>query len=638
QYPSKSLAELGIQGSARYFDVEGTLAYLVVDNDIVVVDFSDPANPRQVMRLTGVGTSLRALAVKDGFIYSLSTGTGAQDGLNVSIALPTSQIFVSGASGDPATACANPVVLDRATRTMKQGASIYFQVFGHNAPAAQEVVIRKGEQVLATVPATVLPSSTGRVTLGHALWNSHEPIDRAAEYTAEVVLDRDGASEFRSLREPIPFSFLIENYSDQMSLVVKGDVALADEKALYGYVLGAPSNVTLTVNGNPVVNEPRGFGLNVEQPALAGLAPGRYPFTLRAEMAGAAGVSDQVGGVLTVRRGGDDERTPGHPVVGGVDLATGSLGLTQPDVPEIKNRGLSLSLVRSYNSAQADNFGSLGYGWQHNFNVLLTSSREPGGGVVYRVSGGDGSGQTFKAASATGALQMRAEKPYHGSLVRNGDGSFDFYTTGRVRHHFPGAYEHNHFNFYNQSYMGNLEYIQEPNGNRLALEYDTAGRMRSVTDSSGRALEFTYEAAPSPFAGVVAPVNASRTAQSCVPRGQFSLLRTRFVKSQVGQAWRVKEVKGPGGLVVAYDYDADGNLVKVTRKGTDGLSAPAADAVWRYAYKPSAPEGTAGDLTHLLKSATNPNDHTTGYDYWFEHPGFPVKTVSMPEAVTNGYA
>jgi RHS repeat-associated protein len=637
QYTSKSFAEMGIQGSARYMDIEGTLAYIVVDNDIVVVDFSDPENPHLSTRLTGVGSNLRALAVKDGFIYSLSPGSAETDGLHISIAVPTSRLFVAGASADPATTCAGPVVVDRTTKMMRQNASIYFQVFGHKLPAAQSVVIRKGEAEVARVPATIMPSSTDRVLLGHAEWSSSQPIDRTAEYTAELLIDQDTASEFHSLREPIPFTFLIENAAEQMSLTITGKTAQADEKASFGYVLGSPANVTLTVNGSVVLTAARGFGINIEQPTFAGLGEGRYPFTFRAEMTGNASVSDQISGTLVVRRDGEDARPPGHTLVSGVDIASGNLGVSQPDVPQINNRGISLGLVRSYNSAGANTPTPLGYGWQHNYNVLITFRRAETGGGTYQLRGGDGSGQRFKAATPTGYLMMKAEKPYHGTLFRNADGSLDYYTSAHVRYHFPGALELNSFNFYDQSYMGNLEYIQEPNANRLTLAYDPQGRMISVTDSSERALEFVYEAAPNPFAGVVAATNATRSSLSCVPRGQFSLLRTRFVKAQLGQAWRIKQVNGPAGLVVEYKYDADGNLIKATRKGGDEISAATADAVWSYAYKPDAPSGATVQLAHLIKSATNPNSHTTNYEYYLDKLGAPAKSVARPEGVVNGF-
>ena len=637
QYTSKSFEEMGIQGSARYMDIEGTLAYVAVDNDIAVIDFSDPANPHLSVRLSGVGSNLRALAVKDGFIYSLSPGSAETDGLHVSIAVPTSRLFVAGASADPATTCAGPVVVDRTTKMMRQNASIYFQIFGHRLPTSQTVVIRKGETEVARVPATLLPSSTERVSVGHAEWNSPQPIDRTAEYTAELLIDQDTASEFHSLREPIPFTYLIENAAEQMTLTIGGTTAQADEKASFGYVLGSPANITLTVNGNVTLSAARGFGINIEQPTFAGLAEGRYPFTFRAEMAGNPSVSDQISGTLVVRRDGEDARPPGHTLVAGVDIASGNLGVSQPDVPQINNRGISLGLVRSYNSSGANTPTPLGFGWQHNYNVLITFRRSETGGGTYQLKGGDGSGQRFKAATPTGYLKMKAEKPYHGSLFRNADGSLDYYTSAHVRYHFPGALGLNSFNFYDQSYMGNLEYIEEPNGNRLTLAYDPQGRMVSVTDSSERALEFVYEPAPNPFAGVVASTNATRSSLSCVPRGQFSLLRTRFVKAQLGQAWRVKEVRGPVGLVVKYEYDADGNLIKATRKGTDEVSAATADAVWSYAYKPDAPAGATVQLAHLIKSATNAGGHTTTYEYYLDKLGAPAKSVSRPEGVANDF-
>src|SRR6185295_11831625 len=127
QYPSKSFAELGLTGIARWLEVEGTLAYAVIDNDVAVIDFADPANPRLVSRMTGLGSHLSGLAVKDGFIYTLSPGSGPTDGLNVAIANPTSRLFVFGSSPDAATVCANPIILDRTSLTMKQTAAFYFQ-------------------------------------------------------------------------------------------------------------------------------------------------------------------------------------------------------------------------------------------------------------------------------------------------------------------------------------------------------------------------------------------------------------------------------------------------------------------------------------------------------------------------------
>jgi RHS repeat-associated protein len=640
QFPSKTLAELGLAGSARWLEVEDNLAYVAVDNDIAVIDIADPANPRLISQLTGIGNHLSGLAVKDGFIYSLSPGSDALDGISVSIASPQSRVFAFGSSADASTICGNPIIVDRNTHKMRQSAGFYFQIFGHKLPVSQQVIIRKGEEIIGTVPATILPASNELVTLGQAEWRTDADIDRAATYTAEVVLDQEAPSEYHSNREVLPFSFLLENYNESMTLSTKSSSAEADEKSAYAFVLGTNANVTLTVNGSVVLNGPRSFGMHVEMLSFPGMAPGRYPFILRAEAQGDASISDQISGVFTVQREVENARPPGHTVVAGVDIASGNLGITEVDVPEIPNRGLSLSFTRSYNTAQSNKLGPIGFGWEHNFQVLLYSIPGTGSGggpnsVTYRLKGSDGSGQSFKAQSLSGGLTMNAEKPYHGTLVRNGDGSFDYYTKARIRYHFAGAYAFNGFNFYDQSYMGNLAFMEEPDGNRLTLAYDTLGRMTSITDSSNRSLVFEYGIAPSPFAGVIATTNGSRSEQSCVPRGELNLLRNRFVKAQGGQAWHITTVTGPGGLKVIYGYDTDGNLTSVKRKGTDDISASTDDAIWQYEYKPTPNVQTSAELSHFIKTVTNPNGHATNYDYWFEQLGTPVKTVARPEGVNT---
>src|SRR5260370_22883948 len=101
--------------------------------------------------------------------------------------------------------------------------------------------------------------------------------------------------------------------------------------------------------------------------------------------------------------------------------------------------------------------------------------------------------------------------------------------------------------------------------------------MVPATDSSKRTLNFTYELAATPFVGVMAPAAASTAPLSCLPKGQFALLENRLLKSQVGHAWRVNRVAGPGGLEIDYSYNSDGNLVSCIRKGKDSISTDTAD-------------------------------------------------------------
>jgi RHS repeat-associated protein len=633
-YTPHTLAELGINGNPRYLEIEGTLAYIIVDNNVAVVSFADPDHPRLMTTIQGIGTNPTSIAVKDGFIYSVSPGNGDRDGLNVSIARPASQVFAYGLTPGSEQRCGNPVVLDRQTRVMRQHAGIFFQVFGRNQrPTSQQVIIRKGDTTLTKIPAALLDGTTDRVTIGQADWSSTEAIDRTIPYTAELVLDEGAASEYHSAREPIPFSYLIENYSDAIPVSMSG-TSVSDEKVSYGYVIGGNSTIDLTAGTTALVSgQRRPFGLNVELLNPNGLQAGRYPFTLHAVLQSDPSVTDEVSGVLTVTRDGVDLRPPGHTLINGVDLGTGSMGISQPDVPEIKNRGLSLSFMRSYNSGGANTFGSLGYGWGHNYQVLLTYLP---GLNMYRISGGDGSGQSFKTQSRTGYATMSAEKPYHGTLVRNSDGSFDYFTTESIRYHFPGALEMSSYDYYERSYMGNLSYMEEPNGNRLQLTYDALGRMLAVTDSAGRSLNFEYEPGASPFASVVSASSAPNVV-ACVPSNQFNRIINRFVRSQVGQAWRINKVTGPGGLVINYKYDDDSNLIKVTREGADTISTATAAQVWSYAYKPTPETQTSVELKHLLKSVTTPNSQTTNYNYDFAQLGAPISQIVMPEQVTHDF-
>jgi RHS repeat-associated protein len=643
QYPSRSFAEMGLQvGIPRRMDVEGTLAYVFFTDQIVVFDFSDPTKPVRVATLTGVGTNISGLTVKDGFIYSLSPGSTGHEGLNVSIARPASQLIAYGVNSNSDQVCTNPVVISRGSSPhMLQPVGLFFQVFGHDLPGAAQVVIRKEktvngektEETLATVQAVINKDlSSDRIVVGKAQWSSTAVIDRTANYTAELVLDQNSSSEFRSRREQIAFSTLIT--------ASKQEFGTSSGKGFYSYILSGNAMVTLSVNGQNLLadaNDPhaRSYGLNVDQ-VVHSLPEGTYPFTLRAALVDNPSVTDEVEGEMRVANTQEDLRLPGSMMVNGVELSTGNLALTYTDVA-IKNRGLSLTFARSYNSAGANTFGPLGYGWRHNFQVLLSHNKNS---KAFTIIGGDGSGQRFlESKEANG--KMLAEDPFQGTLVRNGNGSFDYFTKSYVKYHFPGAMEEDAFNFFNVAYMGNLEYMEEPNGNRLTLAFDAQGRMTSVTDSSQRSLNFTYAVADTPFVGVISPTSGNTI--SCTNKNQFSILRNRFNRADIGKAWHITKMTGPGGFEMDYDYDADGNLISATRPAQDTLSQAApSDAVWQYDYNPATSQ-TGAQPVHLLKSVTGPNDtgdgkHKTSYDYHFDQFRQPVKSISFPESVANRFS
>jgi RHS repeat-associated protein len=634
QYPSRTFADMGFDylGYASRIDVEGTLAYVIFPDHVGVIDFSEPEHPARVATIASAGAGMKSISVKDGFIYTLSGS-----GLSVSIARPASQVIVHGLNQNDERICTNPVVLNRANR-MTQPAGIYFQVFGSDMPHGAQVVIRRerkvGEQnfeeTLATLQAQIdTKLSTEKVIVGRASWNPNIVIDRTWTYTAEVVFNEGSDSEYHARREPVPFSYLIAE--------AMRSFGSAGGKGSYSYVLGGSANVTLTVEGRNILEDAadphtRVYGLNADL-VRHQLADGVYPFTLRASLESNPSVTDEVEGEMIVANTPSDLRLPGNTVVSGVELQTGNLALSHADV-EIPNRGLSLSLTRSYNGSASNTFGPFGYGWSHNLQVLLVHNRE---GRSYTMRGGDGGGQLFREDKESGG-RIEAEDPHQGTLVKNPDGSFEYFTKAHVRYHFPGAMAEDDTNYFNLSYMGNLQYMEEPNGNRLTLTYDMQGRMTHVTDSSDRSLAFTYEQAETPLVGAIAPSGGSI---SCTNKGQLGLVRARFLRAGVGKAWRIIKMVAPGGLNISYEYDADGNLEHVTRSGEDSISTATSDYVWKYEYNP--PSAGTQPRTHLIRSVTAPNDtaderRVTTYDYHFDLFRTPVKSISFPEGVTNTFA
>ncbi|PYN28649.1 MAG: hypothetical protein DMD98_21995, partial [Candidatus Rokuibacteriota bacterium] len=126
----------------------------------------------------------------------------------------------------------------------------------------------------------------------------------------------------------------------------------------------------------------------------------------------------------------------------------------------------------------------LGAGWAHSYQSRLV--RDLCGRFV--IVGGEGTGNAFTFDGTT----FRPQIGYHSTLIRDpqDSGRFDFFTKARMRYHFereltvPGE-------------VYTLRFIEEPNGNRVTLDYligdGDASTLDAVTDSSGRSLRFTYQ-------------------------------------------------------------------------------------------------------------------------------------------------
>jgi YD repeat-containing protein len=187
--------------------------------------------------------------------------------------------------------------------------------------------------------------------------------------------------------------------------------------------------------------------------------------------------------------------------------------------------------------------------------------------------------------------------------------------------------------------MGNLDYMEDTHGNRLQVSYDDRGRIATVSDPSGRSLNYFYEASGSTFDGFVGGQNDAQLVSACLEPGQFNRIRSCFGKTQFRQRWRITRIEGPGGLVLSYSYDADGNLATVTRnEGVGAISVATPDTVWEYQYGPEASPALEQEVVHLLASVKNPNGRVTNIEYELAHPDHAVTAIRMPEGVSNTYA
>ncbi len=124
-YVSRSFADLGLPvGTARRMDVEGTLAYVMFADRVAVIDFSDPAHPFVSAVIDGLGSDLRWISVRDGFVYTLDLTTAADGSLTTSRLRSSigAAAAVAYVHGKDRTSCTNPVIISRNTDEMVQAA------------------------------------------------------------------------------------------------------------------------------------------------------------------------------------------------------------------------------------------------------------------------------------------------------------------------------------------------------------------------------------------------------------------------------------------------------------------------------------------------------------------------------------
>ncbi|MDC8013721.1 RHS repeat-associated core domain-containing protein [Tahibacter soli] len=405
-------------------------------------------------------------------------------------------------------------------------------------------------------------------------------IDNEAEYAARTVLNDGTPFRMQSQETPIRFGQnIIAGYgrlpsdvNDPLDLVriVQGyyptSIPLRTEIDVptgwscgigerLGFLLARAATVSLefrrlqengdpagTAMWQPIRDEARDEGLHEILLDTAHLPPGEYQYRLKA--VAADGTVEEYAGNASSRLVRRDALPLAHSLVKGVDTFSGNASLSEQDIV-LGGRGPGLRIVRTYASHQGgEEPGAFGRGWSADLDnqVIATGCNER------IVTGSAGQGQRFRAiVGPDGATRFEALHGYHGTLVQRGL-EYDFYTKDGTRYHFGGA-----------GVPGaRLAYIEDVNGNRVSYTWQfdiVAPRVTRIADAAGRQIDLAYKT-----------VVAERRIAGTTLRETLTL---------------VDAARGPDGLVVRYEYDANGNLSKAVRSDASGKG----ERVSAYTYR-----------------------------------------------------
>jgi YD repeat-containing protein len=422
---------------------------------------------------------------------------------------------------------------------------------------------------------------------------------RSGRYYGQLRLQgvSAGGTDVASERFPLPICPLLDLETPVVRIHLTRDPvngrSCGTEDRLR-FTLCRAARVTLTVRGQPFtasldggaaqeltdVSLPAGAHFVVVPAGLPELeADQQVPFSLQARDAEDPTQAVVAPGTIVSNVVNRSVLPVGHTFVKGVDLFEGHLVQQSTDL-KVPGRHLGLELTRSYSSEGWSSEGPLGGGWSLNYAARLFADGECG---IATVGTPDGGGQVFQ--SDDGLLSFRPQKGYHTRLERSGSVYRFIDKAGNV-HHFetPDA-----------DGRPRLDFIEEPHGDRLVFTYDGLSLLTKVAEvqkeaGEVRALTFAYQ-----------PSNGSE----------------RIVRAEIASL----------GLVVEYEYDPRGNLVKATRDGRNLGGDPAAEPrVEKYGYLGvGAPAMPGFDLRqeHQLVEVTDPNGHRREYAYYEEGDPLP---------------
>src|SRR5262249_38598528 len=162
--------------------------------------------------------------------------------------------------------------------------------------------------------------------------------------------------------------------------------------------------------------------------------------------------------------------------------------------------GLDMELTRSFPNTISARYrkGALGRGWYHSWETSLTVEAD-GTVVVLAPTGLERAFQPDRRPFRESSYF--AAPGDHGTLTRLADGSFDLSEADGVLWHYGSdgklAFtEDLNGNRITATYTGDLlTRLEHSSGQFLDLAYNGAGLLQTVTDSAGRVVRYTYDAA-----------------------------------------------------------------------------------------------------------------------------------------------
>jgi len=244
----------------------------------------------------------------------------------------------------------------------------------------------------------------------------------------------------------------------------------------------------------------------------------------------------------------------------------------------IPTRGLPLEFGLAYNALAPQN-GSVGFGWTHSWNDLLTVNADSSVTVTF----GDGHGERW---TLNGSVYV-GDPGIYGLLTKNGDGSYDLTEKDYTNYHFDSS--------------GKLLWEQDRNLNRTSLIYDGQGRLSTVTSPDGRTLGFAY----------ASPVSSTLISQVTDPLG-------RTVTLAYDTNGNLTAITDPTNATTSVTYDANHRVLSVTDANLRTFVTNTYDAIGRVSQQLDALTNKTTfvyDDTNHKTVVTDPLNNTTTYQY-----------------------